>query len=297
MSLETVQVLVQDDAVVPAGIAGVVVRFFDNTNTNLITQATTNTDGLVDVTLVAPSSYHVRFYKERVAFQQPQLLSVTVSPPANNQFLVHGHVYSPPEALNARMCCCSGFFRQPDNSPAVNHDIHFIPKFDPLLLEGNAMLTERVRGRTDSRGYVQVELVRFGQYEVTVEGLEDQQRVVTIPDAPSVNLPDLLFSVVDRITFSPAGPWQVDVGVLSEITVTPTVHTSDGRILPGTALQDVQWAVADPTVAVVLPTDKTLVLRGLRPGTTTLTPTRWDSSIVRIPNPPIQGTPITITVR
>lgn len=158
------------------------------------------------------------------------------------------------------------------------------------------MLTERVCGRTDARGYVQVELVRFGQYEVTVEGLEDQQRVITIPDAPSVNLPDLLFAVVERIEFDPPGPWNIGVGVLNDFTVVPTVYTSDGRVLPGTAMQDVQWAVSDPAVAAVLPTDKTLVLRGMAPGTTTLVPTRWDTSIIRIPNPAILGTPVTIHV-
>jgi hypothetical protein len=251
---------------------------------------------VVDVLLVSPGSYYVRFYKDKIVIKQPQLLQVVSTTPNSNYFLVPGHVYAPPEALNARMCCCSGFFRQPDNSPAVNHDIHFIPKFDPLLLEGNAMLTERVRGRTDSKGYVQVELVRFGQYEVTVEGLEDQQRIITIPDAPSVNLPDLLFSVVDRIEFDPPGPWNIGVGVLNDFTVTPTVYTSDGRILPGTAMQDVQCAVSDPNVAAVLPTDKTIVLRGMAPGTTTLVPTRWDNSIIRIPNPPIQGTPVALNV-
>jgi hypothetical protein len=150
--------------------------------------------------------------------------------------------------------------------------------------------------RTDSDGYVQVDLVRFGQYEVTVEGLEDQQRTITIPNSPSVNLCDLLFSVVDRIDFDPPGPWDIGIGVDNDVTIGVTVRTSDGRILPGTAMQDVQWAVADPQVACVMPTDKTIVLRGLAAGTTTLCPTRWDQSIVRIPNPPIQGTPVGITV-
>jgi len=296
MNLETVRVQVLDDTTAQAGIPGVIVRFFDATNTNIITQATTDAAGGVDVTLVAPGDYYVRFYNDKVVIKQPQLLQVLQAPPDGNYFLASGHVYAPPEALNARMCCCSGFFRRPDNAPAVNHDIHFIPKFDPLLLEGNAMLTERVCARTDSRGYVQVELVRFGQYEVTVEGLEDQQRVITIPDAPSVNLPDLLFSVVDRIEFDPPGPWNIGIGVLNDFVITPTVYTSDGRVLPGTAMQDVQWAVSDPSVAAVLPADKTIVLRGMAPGSTTLVPTRWDNSIVRIPNPPIQDTPVAINV-
>lgn len=295
MSLEVVRIRVVDDTPTQAGIADVLVRIFDATNTYLLTQVVTNISGEVSATLNAPATYAVRCYKDKVAIRQPQSLTLQ-SASLDNHFLVRGHVHAPPVALSTRMCCCSGFFRQPDNSPAVGHDIHFIPKFDPLLLEGNAMLTERVRIRTDATGYAQVELVRFGQYEVTVEGLEDQQRVITIPDASSVNLPDLLFAVVASIDFLPLGPWGIGIGVLNDFSVTPTVRTSDGRVLPGTALQDVQWAVADPSIAAVLPTDKTLVLRGLSPGSTTLVPTRWDTSVVRIPNLPILGTPVAIHV-
>ena len=294
MTIGNVDVQVVDDTTLHTPIAGVVVRVFDATNTVYITQATTDASGVAFFSLVVPSSYYVRFFKDKVSFNQPQLL-VALDQPLND-FSVIGHVYSPPEATNPRLCRCSGFFKRPDNSAAVDHDIHFIPKFDPLLLEGNAMLTERLAQRTDSQGYVQVDLVRFGQYEVTVEGLEDQQRVITIPDAPSVNLCDLLFSVVSRIEFDPPGPWAIAVGSDNDYTVGVTVYTSDGRVLPGTAMQDVQWATGDATVACVMPTDTTIVLRGLKPGTTTLCPTRWDQSIVRIPNPPIQGTPVAITV-
>lgn len=296
MAVGNVDVYVLDDTAVHTPIEGVLVRLFDASNINFVTQAITNAQGLAAFSLEQLVNYNARFYKDRVSFVQPQRLPATNVPGLLGEFTVYGHVYAPPEALNPRMCCCSGFFRNPDNSPAVNHDVHVIAQFDPLLMEGNAMLTERLRTRSDQRGYVQIELVRFGQYLVTVEGLEDQQRVVTVPDSPSANLPDLLFSVVERITFTPAGPWTVSVGAANELTVTPVVYASSGRVLPGTALQDVQWLTADPLVAVVLPSTTELVIRGLAAGTTTLTPVRWDSSIVRIPNPAILGTPINITV-
>jgi hypothetical protein len=158
------------------------------------------------------------------------------------------------------------------------------------------MLTELLQCTTDARGFVQFNLVRFGQYEVTVEGFEDQVRIITVPDAPSVNLPDLIFPVVESISFDPAGPYSTTAGVEHEITVTPTVRTSDGRVLPGVAICDVQWSSSNPNVLAVLATDKTLVLRGLSSGSAQLQAARADSSIIRIPNPAIQGVPVEVTV-
>lgn len=294
MALATVRIRVLND-IDDQPIAGVVVRVFDNAGAFLVTSAVTDASGIADVTLVTGIIYKTRFFKEKVSFQQPQAMEV-LDAPAVNDFAVLGHVYVPPEAVHPRMCCCSGYFKGPDNAPMPHAAVHFIPKFDPLLFEGDAMLKERVVRYTDDEGFARVDLVRFGQYEVTIEGLEDQQRVITIPNASRVNLPDLLFAVVERIEFDPPGPWNLGVGVLNEITVTPTVYTSDGRVLPGSAVTDVQWRAADETILCVQPTPTTVVLRGLAPGVTQLTPLRQDQSIVRIPNPPIQGTPIDVTV-
>lgn len=294
MALATVRIRILND-LDDQPITGVVVRVFDNSGTSLVTSAVTDAAGIADVTLVTGTTYSTRFFKEKVSFVQPQHMPV-LDAPAVNDFAVVGHVFVPPEAVHPRMCCCSGYFKGPDNAPMRHAAIHFIPKFDPLMFEGDAMLKERVVRYTDENGFARVDLVRFGQYEVTIEGLEDQQRVITIPDAPRVNLPDLLFAVVERIEFDPPGPWTVLVGAENEITLIPTVYTSDGRTLPGSALDDVQWRMEDGAVACVLPTPTTVVLRGLEPGVTRLAPLRLDQSIVRIPNPPIQGTPIGVTV-
>jgi hypothetical protein len=168
-------------------------------------------------------------------------------------------------------------------------------KFAPILLEGDAIFTERIEIRTDEDGYACIDLIRCAQYDAIIENLEDKARLVSVPDAASVNLPDLLLPVVGSVTFDPPGPYDLVVGG-PDLTVTPTVVTSDGRPLIGSALEDVQWGVADPATAVVMPTATTLVLRGLAPGATTLTATRLDKSIIRIPNTPIQGQPVAIDV-
>jgi hypothetical protein len=294
MSLSSVGIFVKDDTVNSNPIVGVVVRIFDATGTTFIMQATTDAAGLAGFTLTAPATYQARFFKERCSIPQPQ--NVVVPDTVINTYTAVGHVYTPPEAVHPRLCCCSGFFKQPDNSPAVGHIVHVVPKFDPILFEDAAMLTELLQCTTDARGFVQFNLVRFGQYEVTVEGFEDQVRIITVPDAPSVNLPDLIFPVVESISFDPAGPYSTTAGVEHEITVTPTVRTSDGRVLPGVAICDVQWSSSNPNVLAVLATDKTLVLRGLSSGSAQLQAARADSSIIRIPNPAIQGVPVEVTV-
>lgn len=296
MSIETVRVFLVNDNVGNSPVEGVLVRVFNSAGSALITQTSTDAQGIADFSLECPAAYKVRFFKERFFVSQPVAM-VTASPfTASNAFIVVGHVYAPPEAVHPRMCRCSGFFRNVNNSPAASVDVHLIAKFNPLLLEGNAMLTERLRGRTDETGYLEVDLVRCGQYDVTVEGMEDHLRTVSVPDAPSANLPDLLFPVVDRITFSPAGPWSIGVGQGSEVVITPSIYTSDGRLLEGTSIEDVLWSTETPGIAAVIPSATTLTLRGIAPGSTSLLATRLDQSIVRIPATPIAGVPVTVTV-
>jgi hypothetical protein len=294
MSLSSVDLYVHDDATQNPPVEGVVVRVFDSTGTMFITQGTTDVDGHVGFSLAAPGTYQARFFKEKFSVQQPQLFTTLDQLP--NNFAVIGHVYKPPEAVHPRLCCCSGFFKNPDNSAAVRHLIHIIPKFDPILFEGSAMLTELLKQATDEAGYAQFNLVRNGQYQVTVEGFEDEVRIITIPDLPSVNLPDLIFSVVELITFDPPGPYSIGVGAQNDVIVVPTVHTSDGRVLPGSALGDVQWSSSDISVLAVLASGANLTLRGMAPGLAQIQAVRVDTSIIRIPNTPIQGVPVDVTV-
>jgi len=291
MTIQPVDIYVKDDTINHNPIEGVVVRVHDSTGTTFIMQGTTDVTGRAGFSLVVPVVYQARFFKERVSITQPQNFT-TVD--ALNVFTAIGHVYTPPEAVHPRLCRCSGFFKRPDSSPAINHIIHVIAKFDPILFMGDAMLAELLKDKTDPRGFVQFDLVRFGQYEVTVEGFEDRVRVITIPDAPSVNLPDLLFPVVESVTFDIPGPWGVAVGPENEIEITPVVHTSDGRVLPGTATQDVRWKTTDASIAAVLANSDHLYIRGLSSGSTQLIAERNDVSIIRIPNPPIQGIPVDI---
>lgn len=293
MSLESVDVYIKD-SLHGDPIPGVIVRVYSSDGATFYTQVTTDAFGLAAFLLDSDNSpYQLRFYKLHVSLPNPKYITVLSAPvaPQTNVFDVVADLVAPPTATDPRLCTAYGFFRRPDGTPAANVDVHFIAKFKPLLLDGDAVVTERTTAKTDAKGYLQVNLIRCGQYDVTVQGIEDEQRVIAVPDAPNVSLPALLFPVVDRIDFSPVGPWAVAVG--QEIQVTPTVYASDGNQVDSF---DVIWSSSDPSVLAVLPSGGVLTLRGVATGSASVLATRADQSIVRIPDTPIVGVPVAVTV-
>lgn len=294
MTLEAVDVFVK--SALNAPFEDVAVKVLSEDGVTTYGLAYTDVDGKASFLLDGPATYQVRFFKRLVRITNPQLIAVDSPPssPAVNQFDVVGEQLEQPFTVDPRLCMAGGFFRRPDGSPAANVDIHFIAKFKPVLLEGDAVVTERVSIRTDRNGYASLTLIRFGQYEATVEGMEDYQRCISVPDAANVNLPDLLFPRVEEVQFDPAGPYAMLVG--DELTITPTVLTTSDVELHGTATSDVMWSSSDVNVASVAVTDTTLVLRAIGAGSATLICTRSDTSIISIPDIAIIGQPVNITV-
>lgn len=296
MSYEPVDVYCMERNAPSRPLESVVVRVMNEEGTLLYSQGTSDSNGRASF-LLPHGVYQLRFFKRQVNFSNPQFIKVLELPiaPQTNSFNIYGESFVPPISTDLRLCMASGFFRRPDGSAAANHDIHFISKFNPLLLEGAAMLTERVSVRTDTKGYVQLSLVRCAQYDVTIEGFDDYVRTINVPDRLQTNLPDLLFPVVDTIQFYPPPPFNIPRnGVLH---VTPLVASSDGRILEGTATSDVLWRLADYTVAGLGIGPLQLVLTaGALAGSTQLIAERADQTIIRIPNTPIRGIPASVVV-
>ena len=277
-------------------IAGVVVRLLDRQGRLILSQAVTDVTGKATFLLPTElSPYQVRCYKQGVWFDSPALIDVVdVIPPVPNSFNLYGDALTPPVSKDARLCVAYGYFKDGTNSPFAGCTLHFMPKFEPLIIDGNAVLKERTLTRTDSDGYLEIGLIRCAKYDVLIEGMEDQIRTIYVPDQVNVNLPDLLFPVVALVDLLPLPPYTVRVG--QEMDVNPTVWTSSGLQLYATANQDVRWSSSNPDVAAVTVTPDKLVLRGMQVGTAQLEAVRYDNSIVRIPNTPILGVPVDITV-
>jgi hypothetical protein len=304
MPLETVRVTINSNELPPQLVDGVTVLVYDATGTTLQTSAVTGavTPGVVEFSLngeAVPESYQLRFGITGGAIVSPQTIEV-YSPPAGsptgtNNFLVTADLFVLPPATEQRLCRASGFVKQANGRARPGIEMQFIPCFNPLVVDGESVLGERVTVRTDVDGYVEVELYRFGQYDVTIESHENLQRQVVVPDRSAVNINTLLFPVVASATFNPAGPFEVAVG--AELEVTPTVTASNFQVLEGTASDDVLYSTADPDIASVATRDgTTLVIRGLAVGVTTLELVRADGSIVYIPDAGINGSSAQITV-
>jgi hypothetical protein len=290
--VESVDVYIKDSSPNALPIEGVLVRVFNQAGAIFYTQGTTNSLGLAGFSLPEGNTYQLRYYKQKVGFTQPQYAEVLAG--GLNAFEVVGDLLDIPTSTNPRLCRCYGFFRRPDNSAAAGHDMHIITKFNPMLLDGDAVLTERIHTRTNEEGYVEFDLIRNAHYDVTVEGFEDCTRHIEVPDAPSCNIPALFFPIVSEIQFDPPGPWTLATGV--DMAVTTTVITNAGQILDGAARYDIRWSSEDSSIAVPIITDDGLTIRAVSPGTTQLLAVRSDNSIIVIPDAGIVGQPVDITV-
>jgi len=303
MAIETVSILVQDDQVVPAPVDGVTVLVYDELGTTLITSALTGTvtPGTVDFSLngdVLPIAYQLRFFINGGAIVSPQQIEV-YSPPAGsstgmNNFVITASLFTLPVATDPRLCRASGYVRGPNGLPRKGIDIHWIPCFNPLVVDGIGILGERVATRTDKNGYIQIDLYRDGFYQASVESHENVQRKVLVPDRSSININNLLFPIVTSVSYSPAAPFSVAAG--AELEVTATVTASDFRVLAGAGDGDVLYSTDDPSIAGVAIRGDKVYVQGSSPGTTTLRVSRLDESIVYIPDPGINGGAVAITV-
>ncbi len=309
MANETVRVFVVDQQTpVPAPIENVLVRTFNAAGDTFISQDYTDVLGIADFTLDGddpPNEYQIRLSKTGVAFdgslgddsKSPQLIKVW-SPPASapsgtNDFTVKGETFVRPVATDPRMCRASGFFRRSDGGVYPNLDLIFTPRFKPAIVDGDSVMWGPIHARTDDDGYLEIDLFRGGEYSVLIETLEDCQRDVVVPDASSENLIELLFPVVEQIVFNPV---TVTLAVGDSQDVVPTVTASDQQVLEGTAALDVEYTVADSTIAAVSVQNDKIVITALLAGSTQLDVSRRDESIVVIPDTGITYTPLPITV-
>lgn len=304
MAVELVDVLVRDIAPPNDPIAGVVVFVYDATGTTLITSGTTDGTGHVQFMLPGtaaptPTTYQLRTYKQGITSPQPLYIEV-FSPPAGsptgtNNFRIEAGVFTLPPAVDPKLCRLSGYVKWPDGRPKRGIDIHFIHRFNPLIVGDVTILGERVSARTDKDGYVQVDLWRNGCYRAIVESHENVGRSVHVPDLAAANIGKVLFPRVMGVVFTPAGPWSLAVG--TELSIAVQVQLTSGYTINGTAPEDVLYSLpaGDPTAALQVQ-DDVLILRGVAPGTSTLTIQRVDSSLAYDPDDPITGSGTTFTV-
>lgn len=319
MASETVQVYAWDQNA--AAIEGVLVRVFDAAGTAFIAQNTTSlvgSDAIAEFTLEGddpPIEYTLRMSKTGVGFDvalgdqyaTPQFIEVwspaANSPTGTNAFDVKGETFTLPVATDARLCRASGFFKDAAGRSLPWLDITLINDFKPAIVDGYGVLGSKIQLRTDADGYVEVDLYRGGEYRAMIQSIQAAEvdttgaivfdRELVIPDQASVSLVDLFFPVVGEITWDPS---TVSLAVGEGLELLTAVVGTDYRALEGTAHEDVLYEIADTDIATVSIREDMLVITAVAAGTTELTATRRDQTIVSIPAAGITGSPLSITV-
>jgi hypothetical protein len=298
MSFESVDIFVLDTTPQQNPVPGVTVKILSQDGKTVWTLATSDSAGHVGFLLPSGAMYQLRFYKPSFTFVNPQFINVVDIPNVDNLvnvFNILATGVSPPVPMNSRLCTAYGFFQNMAGRPAAQVQIQFISKFNPLLVDGAAVLTERIYVTTDDSGYAQVDLFQGGQYDVTVSGTEDYLRMISVPFLPNVNIGNLLFPVVASVTFDPPIPATMHVGE-PDMQVTPTAYATDGNMLPYNGANDITWSSSDSNILAVLPSGGILTLRPLSAGTASVIATRSNKSIIVIPDVGIQGSPATVVI-
>lgn len=272
-------------------IPSVSVRLYDQTGAQLITDYVSDASGVIETILPTEDApYTARSFKVGYAWGPPVLLAIT----EDSEWNLYGEALHDPTSADPRVCVANGYFRDATNQPQSGLDVHFMPVFEPLLLDGNAVLKERTLARTDEDGYLAIPLIRFAKYDVVIEGIDEGVRRINIPDLASCNLPELIFAYVKTVQVDP-DPIALTVGGTLELDV--TVWDSAGVELEGTAPEDVRWTIeqADTFVSMTVDAEK-ITLLGLAAGTAKLVPERVDQSIISIPYSPLSDQAVDITV-
>lgn len=316
MAAETVRVYTVDQS--DDALDGVLVRFFDSGDSFVTQQYSSivGADAYAEVTLDGddpPVDYTIRLSKTGVAFdgqlgddsKTPQSIEVysppSAAPSATNDFTVQGQTFVRPVAADPRLCRCSGFFFDHSGRPLAGVDVHFSaicfnesqPPLTPMIVDGNAVMSDKIITRTDANGYLEIDLYRNGHYSALVQSFENTRRTILVPDLPSANVVNLLFPVVAEVSFSPD---PLALALDAYVDVDLTILASDGRTLDP-ADRDVLFVSSDTNVASIqLIGDGKLRVYGINVGSTTITATRADTSIVSFPTQPEVYTPLSVTV-
>lgn len=292
MAFQTVDFYINDTTPQKNPVSGVTVKILSSNGSIVFGLTTTDQYGHAGFLLPDGQSYQARFFKFSVSFTNPQLFTVPAGQAAS--FNVAAELVNPPVPNDPRLCTAFGFFRDVTGAPQRNAEVQFIARFDPVWVDGAAVLKERKVIRSDRDGYCQVNLFRNAHYDCTVVGEEDITRKIRVPDQPNVNLADLIFPVVERVVTTPTGPaFSLSVG--QEMQIGFLAYASDGECL-GSGVGDIIFSTSNQSVASYSIYKDGLTLIGVGVGQAEICMKRADRSIVRIPDCPIQGQPFIVTV-
>lgn len=302
MALVTIRLLSDDPS--PAAIQGVTVEVY---STLAVFQTSGVTDVAGEVLLILPdASYDLMFFKVGVSAIQPQ--RIIVDSLLSNEFEVTAHIRTLPESTDTDRCTVSGYVKGVGGGRAI-HRLIFEPVKMLTVLSGNVIAPySRVEITSNEDGYFEFELLRNTKYTAYFLFPQDMfctqpgKLDVITPDGPAVALSDFLFPVPIHFDFS-QNAISVPVSPTPDETITVTLTFSDG------STRETRSAFSSPWAGITLTNTDNLVveaylidggalgLRGLTPGTATITTVRQIPTAVLIdPLPTYTSESVVVTV-
>jgi hypothetical protein len=315
MAVQEVTIYVDSTSPPTTPVSGVYVGLHNSSTKALLQTATTDAAGKVTFSNVESSTnsgvYELRVVPSFAAsVAKGNVQNVTVLEAGNNVFDIQVTPEGLAVATNPRLCKCSGYFYDITGKPLKNLSLHIMEDGLPNIeYMGGAAIDTRVVVpktrilKTDKNGFASVDMYREAKYQVLLEGYENTYRQVTVPDAASVNLSDLLFPTVASVEY-------YDAGVKLTPASSPTLSMASGAVKVLTckvllrsgveaAVSEVTVSSADTAILTTSYTSGTLTLGGVAVGgPTSLVLKRQTSDIGGIsirPEPTILGV-LSVTV-
>ncbi len=286
--MELVSVTLKDTTIAHDPVVGATVRFYDTLNT-FITQAVTDALGKVSVLLPGAASpagvvYYVRAYKPGCSFASP--FSITVFEPAlpapdNNDFLMDVNIFEVANSTLPGICRVSGFLYGQDGKPLPNAMIRLVPYHGSPRVYYAGLVASIIETQSDDDGKVLFDAMCGGTYEVVVADRAELRRRVKIPERAGLLFGDLVYPIPVDVTFDPAGPYLVHVGV--PFNLTPHVIGSDWNDWSDGGIY-VDYKSDDLAILTLSRSGSVVVLTGNTPGTANVVVTRTDKAFRVVPD-------------
>jgi hypothetical protein len=288
----------------PTGIPleGAIVRVFSLDGETFVTQGTTDEDGELVLELEDDTTYWVRFFK--VSYEFPTRLTIEVDSSQGNEFDVVGtDLMEHPPSANEFLCRASGYVRSGDWAPEPGIKMTFMLTGKPRIVAGQIMVGGDIITESDETGWIEIELVQGGSYDVIVQGLEDSIIRVQVPEKQACSITELIWPYVQSLEY---GSPSLSLAVGSTATISASVTLSSGVQTPFTMDSEdvfvagmfVLFTVEDEAVcAVTWDEDDNLIVEGIKAGTTTVTAeVKADAEAPRLPEPERDIATLSITV-
>jgi len=286
--------IVKDDQAVPQPVEDVQIRVFDEADL-FVTESLTDASGELQTVLTGDVSpgleYIVRLHKTGLDIPAGPTQRIKVIDPLGvtetNIFDFTTHTSLVPESSDPDFCMVSGYFIDARGNPLRALNLKFTPKegYPTATISGmpftsfptivrDRIIASEALVQTDNSGYAECILPRGGVFDFTIHGLEtpgpEPLSEVTVPDAPGIEIHDLLFPYAKSVEYGAAGAAVVTGGTV-ELTVTALssgMVPIEGQVDLGIFFL---FTTGDENVATVeITEDGTLLVRGVAGGSTTV---------------------------